>query len=48
MMSWMNQMLPAEGGAGKEVHKGKESQSEWSPSRLTTLSEQAARENNEV
>jgi hypothetical protein len=37
-----------EGGAGMELHKGKESQSERSPSRLTTLNEQAARENNEV
>ena len=48
MMSWMNQMLPAEGGAGTEVHKGKESQSEWSPSRLTTLNEQVARENDDM
>ena len=48
VMSWVNQMLPADGGTRTQIHKGKESQSEWSPSRLTTLNEQAARENNEV
>jgi short-subunit dehydrogenase len=47
-MSWFNQMLPSEGGVGTEVRKGKESQSEWAPSRLTALSDRAAVQNNEM
>jgi NAD(P)-dependent dehydrogenase (short-subunit alcohol dehydrogenase family) len=49
MMSWVNRALPDEGGdAPTQLRKGRESQSEWSPSALTALGERAARENNEV
>jgi NAD(P)-dependent dehydrogenase (short-subunit alcohol dehydrogenase family) len=47
-MSWFNRMMPNEGGIGTETRKGNQSQSEWSPSRLTALTERAARENNEM
>lgn len=38
---------PADGG-GTEAHSGWQSLSDWAPSRLTTLTERAASENNEV
>jgi hypothetical protein len=45
----VNRMLPVAGdGAGTRMHKGRESESEWAPSRLTTLNDQAARENNQI
>ncbi len=43
-----NQLLPAPGGVGNQNMKGRESSSAWSPSWLTTLSEEAALRNNEV
>ena len=43
-----NQLLPGAGGVGTETMKGRESTSAWSPSWLTTLSEEAALRNNEV
>ena len=43
-----NQLLPAPGGVGREGVKGRESESAWSPSWLTVLSEEAALRNNEV
>lgn len=43
-----NRLLPAPGGIGKRRAKGKESQSELSPSFLTTLSDRAAERNNEI
>jgi NAD(P)-dependent dehydrogenase (short-subunit alcohol dehydrogenase family) len=48
MSSWVNRILPAEGGVGTQIRKGRESQSDWAPSALTTLTEEAARENNEM
>jgi hypothetical protein len=46
--AWMNQMLPEPGGIGKRQVRGKESESEWSPSKLTALNEQQAMANNEI
>lgn len=45
LVDWL---LPQSGGAGTETLTGAESQSAWSPSWLTTLTEQAARRNNEL
>jgi NAD(P)-dependent dehydrogenase (short-subunit alcohol dehydrogenase family) len=44
----LNRLLPAPGGIGTARALGKESQSELSPSWVTTLSDQAAQQNNEV
>jgi short-subunit dehydrogenase len=41
-------VLPASGGIGTDRAKGKESQSALSPSWLTALSDQAARQNNQI
>lgn len=41
-------MLPEPGGVGRAAVKGYHSTSEWSPSVLTTLSDQAAERNNEL
>ena len=43
-----NQFLPSAGGIGTERALGKDSHSQWSPSKATTLTERAAVENNEV
>jgi NAD(P)-dependent dehydrogenase (short-subunit alcohol dehydrogenase family) len=43
-----NRLLPGPGGIGRARAKGKESESSLAPSILTTLSEWAARRNNEV
>ena len=49
MMSWVNRALPEAGGeAPRQVRKGRQSESEWAPSALTSLSDRAARQNNEV
>jgi short-subunit dehydrogenase len=48
MLGLANQLLPAPGGVGAQNMKGRESSSAWSPSWLTTLSEEAALRNNEV
>jgi short-subunit dehydrogenase len=48
MLAIANQVLPEAGGVGTQSMKGKESKSSWSPSWLTTLSEEAALRNNEV
>jgi hypothetical protein len=44
----VNQFLPGPGGIGQEQRPGKESGSSLAPSLLTTLSDEAARQNNEV
>jgi short-subunit dehydrogenase len=44
----VNQVLPGAGGVGTEKRKGRESNSTWSPSWLTSLNEEAALRNNEV
>jgi len=41
-------LLPARGGIGRTAVMGRESESSWSPSVLTTLNERAALRNNEV
>jgi hypothetical protein len=41
-------MLPRAGGIGSEGRPGRESESALAPSALTTLSDHAAQENNEI
>jgi len=48
MLALVNRLLPGPGGIGEGSAKGRDSQSSWSPSWLTTLSEEAALKNNEV
>jgi NAD(P)-dependent dehydrogenase (short-subunit alcohol dehydrogenase family) len=48
ILGLVNKLLPAPGGIGASRAKGKESQSELSPSWLTGLSESAAARNNEM
>ena len=48
LLGFVNRLLPAPGGIGTRRAKGKESESDLSPSWLTTLSEQAAARNNEI
>ena len=47
-MSLAERFLPKPGGIGTGTRRGSESESRWSPSALTTLSDQAAARNNEV
>lgn len=47
LLSWVNRLLPADGGIGKNTAKGKDSESAVSPSWLTSLTEKAAERNNE-
>jgi NAD(P)-dependent dehydrogenase (short-subunit alcohol dehydrogenase family) len=44
----VNRLLPAAGGIGQRRAKGRDSQSELSPSWLTALSDEAAKRNNEI
>ena len=46
--SLIERALPAPGGNGTLAVPGKESVSKWTPSWLTSLSDRAARENNEI
>ncbi|WP_199329078.1 SDR family NAD(P)-dependent oxidoreductase [Coleofasciculus sp. FACHB-1120] len=48
LLGWVNRLLPASGGIGTERAFGKDSHSFLSPSVLTSLSERAARRNNEI
>jgi short-subunit dehydrogenase len=48
MLGVVNELLPEPGGIGSSSLKGKESMSGWSPSWLTTLTEEAAVANNEI
>ena len=48
VLALVNSLLPAAADATEKAYLGKESSSEWSPSRLTTLNERAADRNNEV
>ncbi|HKY28042.1 MAG TPA: SDR family oxidoreductase [Pyrinomonadaceae bacterium] len=48
MLSLVNRVLPEAGGIGDRSVKGKDSESSWSPSWLTTLNEAAAVKNNEM
>jgi short-subunit dehydrogenase len=48
LLGLMNGVLPEPGGIGRKRAKGKDSQSELSPSWLTVLNEKAAQRNNEV
>jgi hypothetical protein len=48
LLGWANRLLPEAGGIGTERAFGKDSHSSLSPSLLTSLSEKAARENNEI
>ncbi|HVF87763.1 MAG TPA: SDR family NAD(P)-dependent oxidoreductase [Pyrinomonadaceae bacterium] len=48
LLQLANRLLPAPGGIGKKRAKGKDSESEFSPSLLTTLGDKAALQNNEM
>lgn len=48
LLGLINRFLPGPGGIGTQAAKGSESQSRWSPSLLTTLTERAAGQNNEM
>ncbi|HEX8351823.1 MAG TPA: SDR family NAD(P)-dependent oxidoreductase [Pyrinomonadaceae bacterium] len=48
LLGVVNRLLPGPGGIGRRRAKGKESESALAPSVLTTLTEWAARRNNEV
>jgi short-subunit dehydrogenase len=48
LLSWVNRLLPPPGGIGTRSSLGKDSHSTLSPSELTTLSETAAQQNNEI
>ncbi len=48
VLGWVNRLLPATGGIGSDRAFGKDSHSSLSPSLLTSLSDKAARENNEI
>jgi NAD(P)-dependent dehydrogenase (short-subunit alcohol dehydrogenase family) len=48
MLALVNRLLPGPGGIGEGSAKGRDSASSWSPSWLTTLTEEAAMKNNEV
>src|SRR4028119_601980 len=48
LLGWANRLLPEAGGIGTERAFGKDSHSSLSPSLLTSLSDKAARENNEM
>jgi NAD(P)-dependent dehydrogenase (short-subunit alcohol dehydrogenase family) len=48
ILALANRLLPGPGGIGRKRAKGKESESSLAPSILTTLSDWAARRNNEV
>lgn len=45
---WVNRLLPSAGGIGSRIALGSESESTAAPSVLTAMTEQAARENNEM
>lgn len=47
LMELAERVLPGPGGIGRQQRRGKESESRWSPSVLTTLTERAAGKNNE-
>jgi short-subunit dehydrogenase len=47
LMQLSERVLPGPGGIGRQRRRGKESESRWAPSVLTTLTERAAGENNE-
>jgi hypothetical protein len=48
LLTLATRILPEMGGIGRQAARGYDSESVWSPSWLTTLSERAARQNNEI
>ena len=48
LLSLMDQLLPEMGGRGRNAARGHESETRWSPSILTRLSNLAAARNNEI
>ncbi len=48
LISWINHLLPQPTADGMTSRKGVESESQWSPSWLTALNEEAAVRNNEI
>ena len=47
LLALVNRLLPRSDGAGRGPRRGRESESAWSPSPLTTLGERAARAQNQ-
>jgi NAD(P)-dependent dehydrogenase (short-subunit alcohol dehydrogenase family) len=48
VMGWLERAMPGPGGVGTASRRGAESESQWSPSWLTSLTDAAAQRNNEV
>lgn len=48
LTSLVNRLLPEMGGIGQQAARGYQSESPWSPSLLTVLTERAAQENNQM
>jgi short-subunit dehydrogenase len=48
VMTMLNNLLPAPAPGGDEARRGRESESEWAPSKLTEPTYKAAHENNEL
>jgi hypothetical protein len=48
ILGLVNQLLPEPGGIGAAREKGRESESSWSRSWLTALTDRAAEENNQI
>lgn len=48
ILALVNRLLPGPGDAGTQSHLGSESESAWSASLLTALSQRAAMRNNEL
>jgi short-subunit dehydrogenase len=48
LCGWVNRLLPDAGGIGSELALGRDSELSLAPSWITALTEQAARENNEM
>jgi short-subunit dehydrogenase len=47
-LAWVDRLLPAPGGVGTGAVEGRNSRPEWLPHWMTTLTDQAARSNNEL
>lgn len=48
ILTWADRLLPEMGGIGQQSARGYDSESVWSPSVLTTLTESAAQRNNQM
>jgi short-subunit dehydrogenase len=48
LLSWANRLLPGSEGGSAEALEGKDTQTDWVPSWLTQLGDEAAEQNNEI